>query len=291
MKTRNKVLIGFVVLSFLNLLAWSALFWTISGPHLKVVFFDVGQGDAIFIQIASLYQILIDGGPDSSILEGLSREMPFWDRTIDLVVLTHPEKDHMVGLTNVLERYHVGHVVWTGVIRDTLAFQRWQDALEQEIKEGCDVKIAKRGQRIVAGKAILDILHPFEELKDTSPNDTNKTSVVAKLLFSETSFLFTGDIYSSQEKDLIASGVDLDSDVLKLAHHGSKTSSSDEFISAVSPEMAVVQIGKDNSYGHPHSQVLQRLTEHYITLLRTDINGDITMISDGNHLKVISPDK
>ena len=286
MATRNKILVGFVVLGFLNLLSWSALFWTVSSPPLKVVFFDVGQGDAIFIQIASLYQILIDGGPDSSILERLSREMPFWDRTIDLVVLTHPEKDHMTGLTNVLERYHVDYVVWTGVIRDTLAFQRWQDALKQEIKEGCDIKIAKKGQRIIVGKAILDILHPFKELKDTSPNDSNKTSVVAKLLFGEISFLFTGDIYSSQERDLITSGVDLDSDVLKLAHHGSKTSSSDEFISAVSPEIAVAQIGKDNSYGHPHQQIIQRLTQRYIVLFRTDINGDITMTSDGNCLKV-----
>jgi len=278
--------VGLATLFFFNFLAWTAVFHYLDCEPLKVVFFDVGQGDAIFIEVKGLYQILIDGGPGRKVLEKLSQEMPFWDKTIDLVILTHPEKDHLEGLIEVLDKYQIGYVLWTGVLRETAVFEQWEKALEKEIKEGATIKIAKRGQKVSFKNALIEILHPLENLEKTSPKNSNKSSIVAKLFFNQKSFLFTGDIYQSEEKKLIKVENDLEADVLKIAHHGSKTSSSEEFISVVLPEIAVIQAGENNSYGHPHEEVLARLERYGVRVLRTDKNGDIKIVSDGKKLEI-----
>lgn len=279
---------GFFVLTvsgliFLNLLAWSAVYVVSTAPPLKVVFFDVGQGDAILIKVGYLYQVLIDGGPGRKVLEGLSREMPWWDKQIDLVVLTHPEKDHLEGLISVLEVYQVENIVWTGVLHSTQLFQKWLEAVDQE---GARVKIAKAGQRIFVSQAEIDVLYPFENLQGLEVNNVNRTSVVTRLLFGKTSFLFPGDIYSADERQLIKKGLDLDSDVLKLAHHGSKTSNSEPFVQIVSPNIAIAQVGENNKYRHPHQSVLETLKKYNVKLLRTDRDGDIKLISNGENLIV-----
>ena len=285
MENKNFIFLGLGLLLCFNFVAWSAVFHLVTARPLKVVFLDVGQGDAAFIEIVGLYQILIDGGPGTKVLEKLSEQMPFYDRTIDLVLLTHPEKDHLEGLVEVLNKYQVDSVVWTGVLRETAVFEEWQKALENE---KATIKIAKSGQKIIISKAILNILSPFENLAGVSLKDSNSSSIVSKLSFGQTSFFFTGDIYASEEKELINKGVDLRADVLKIAHHGSKTSTSEGFLQQVSPQLAVISVGENNNYGHPSPETLGRLEKSGAKILRTDENGDITITSDGFNL-IINP--
>jgi len=279
------LILGF--LFFINVLAWLVVYNLIQPQFLEVNFFDVGQGDAIFIETPQRQQILIDGGPSSNILEKLSKEMPFWDRTIDLVILTHPERDHLTGLIEVLKRYKVENILWTGVIRDTPEYKEWQKLVKEE---NAKIFIAKFGQKI--NMAVSDItsyfnvLHPSENLEGQEFKDSNNTSVIAKLIFGENSFLFTGDAYKSTEQELIDRGVDLNSDVLKVGHHGSKTSSSEEFVKEVSPEIAVISVGKDNQYGHPCPETLETLKKYDINILRTDLDGDVKIISNGKNYEI-----
>jgi len=274
------------LLIFLNILAWLTVYEISQPQSLEVNFFDVGQGDAIFIKDQKLHQVLIDGGPDSTVLEKLGKEIPFWDNTLDLIILTHPEKDHVSGLIEVLKRYKVENILWTGILRDTSEFKEWEKLIESE---GAKIFIARSGQKIKWSRTVLDrfeVLYPFESLAGKEFKDSNNTSIVVKLIFGENSFLFTGDAYKSVERDLIEKGIDVDSDILKVAHHGSKTSSSEEFIKAVSPQEAIISVGKDNKYGHPHREVLETLAKYGINILRTDLNGDIKIICDSQSLKL-----
>ncbi|MBI2042002.1 MAG: MBL fold metallo-hydrolase [Candidatus Nealsonbacteria bacterium] len=283
---KNPVFIILGTLISFNLLAWMAV-WELRGSGLEVTFFDVGQGDAAFIETPERMQILIDGGPTSVILEKLGKEMPFWDRTIDWIILTHPEKDHLSGLIEVLKSYNVKNILWTGIVRDTAEYREWQKLIKEE---GAGIVIAKAGMCALSDSAQscalsesahVDILYPFESLEGKELKDSNDTSIIAKLVFGKISFLFTGDATQSVEKELVRGPTphNLDSDVLKVGHHGSKTSTSKEFVKAVSPEVAVISAGKNNSYGHPHREVLDNLAG--INILRTDLDGDIKIISDG----------
>lgn len=273
-------LIGFLIVG--NILAWQATFYWTLPRQLEVVFFDIGEGDSIFIETPYHHQILIDGGPDSAVLEKLGREMPFWDRTLDLVILTHPEKDHLGGLIEVLKSYKIKNILWTGVVADSLQYKEWLRRLELEKAQ---IKITKAGQKIKAGPISMGILHPFDNLENQKIKNLNNTSIIARLIFQDNSFLFTADIFQDKEREIITQEIPLNSNLLKVAHHGSKTSTSQEFLEAVSPEIAVISVGKNN-YGHPHQEVLERLTAENISLLRTDRNGDIKIISDGNNLKI-----
>jgi len=281
------LILGFLVFS--NLIAWIIVFDLGKVRFLEVIFFDVGQGDAIFIETPSYHQILIDGGPDSTILEKLSKEMPFWDRSIDLIILTHPERDHLTGLIEVLEKYKVENILWTGIVRDTAEYKEWKKLIEEEKAE---IFIAKAGQKISCltwqiKQCDLEILQPFESLEGKEFKDSNNTSIISKLVFGKNSFLFTGDAYKNVEVELINKEAEIDSDVLKVAHHGSKTSSSEEFLKAVSPEIAVISVGRENKYGHPNEEVLELLEKYGIRVLRTDKDGDIKIISDGNKSMLI----
>jgi len=287
----KKIILAFAtLLFFLNVICWKEVFALTSNNNLKVDFLDVGQGDSVFIETPEMHQILIDGGPNSSLLGKLSSLMPFWDKSLDLVILTHPEKDHMQGLIYTLQRYKADYILWTGVKKSAAEYDAWLKILEKQKKMGAKIIIAESGQEIKAGNVLIDTLYPLEniggkEMKNTS----NDTCVVSKLIFGKDSFLFTGDISSVAEKILANSYelANLKSDVLKVAHHGSKYSTSDIFLSAVEPEIAVISVGEKNTYGHPTPEVLQKLEKFGIKALRTDIDGDIKMESDGKNIKII----
>ncbi len=279
-KRKLLILIILGTLVLLNFLAWDRAFNNI--PELEVSFFDIGQGDAIFIETPFGYQVLIDGGPTSVILDKLAKEMPLGDRTIDLMILTHPEHDHYGGLIKVLEQYQVDNILWTGIVRETAEFKKWQELIAQE---GADIIIAQAGQRIMFKTAYLEVLHPFESLEGQTSKSVNNTSIVLRLVFQDKLFLFTGDAFKAVEKKL-ASKEELRADVLKVGHHGSKTSSADEFIQEVSPEIAVISCGAGNSYGHPHEEVLAVLEKFAIRILRTDEDGDIKIVSNGIDYKI-----
>jgi competence protein ComEC len=299
-KNLKFVLFILVVLFFLNILAWIAVFDLSKPQFLEVHFFNVGQGDAIFIETPSRHQILIDGGPSSTILEKLGKEMPFYDKSIDLMVLTHPEHDHISGLLEVLKKYKVDNILWTGVLRDTAEFRKWGKLIKEE---KANIKIAEAGQKIIFSTRLglvdkyIEILYPFENLEGKTVKNTNNTSIIARLVFNKNSFLFTGDAYESGEKKLLGKERDINSNVLKVGHHGSKTSSSEEFLKKVLPEIAVISVGGDenvkgldcdnkkrNKYGHPSCRVLERLGKFDIKVLRTDKLGDIKIISDGKNI-------
>ena len=268
---------GIVLLCWLNVLAWGQIF---KGEETRLVFFDVGQGDAIFLETSSGHRILLDGGPDDTILQKLGEHLPFWERTIDLVILSHPAQDHLQGLIKVLERYKISQILWTGVEKDTKVFEAWEEMLSKEEKEGARVFIAKAGQQVKWSSQecsqYLDIVHPFENLAGKKVEDDNDTSIVARLVLCDKKVLLTGDITSRTEQALVERSVNVDSDILKVAHHGSKTSSSREFIEQVSPEVAVIQVGKENRYGHPALQTLETFGQYGIEVLRTDEKGDIS---------------
>ena len=278
---RFKKLIPFFIgiLFLLNISTWLMVFELNKPRVLEVSFFDVGQGDSIFIETPQGHQILIDGGPGSAVLEKLGQEMPFWDRTIDLVILTHPDFDHVSGLIEVLNGYNVENILWTGVSGDKLEIKEWRTAVE---KEKAGVIIAQEGLKIIADGAIFEVLYPFESLEKQEVKDLNNSSIVLRMDFGEKSFLFTGDIYKSAEDKILQKGSNIDVDFLKVAHHGSKYSSSPVFIEKVSPEIAIIQVGKDNNYGHPSSEVLETLERYGIkNIIRTDLKGDIKIISNG----------
>lgn len=282
--SKNFVFGILAILLSLNFLAWLAVYDLSQPQLLEVIFFDVGQGDAIFIETPNRHQILIDGGPDETILEKLAQEMPFWDRTIDLIILTHPDADHLAGLIEILKRYKVENILWTGIVKNTPLYKEWLKLIKSE---KATVFVAKANQKISClspdlGRCYLKLLWPEEDLKGKIVKNDDNTSIVAKLVFGQVSFLFTGDIYQSVEEKLLEK--DINSDILKVAHHGSKTSTSKIFLEIVSPEIAIIQVGKNNPYGHPHLQTLQNLKG--IKILRTDLNKDIKIITDGIGYKI-----
>ena len=273
-----------LTLLILNILVLPFVIFLSFGAYLEVSFFDVGQGDSIFIKAPGNYQVLIDGGPSyTKVLNGLSREMPFNDKEIDLMILSHPESDHMTGLLSVLENYKVDNIIWTGIEKEGEKFETWKRMINEE---GANIYYAKSGDKVVMGDASLEIVSPKESLKDKVFKESNDTAVVTKLLYKDSSFLFTGDISSKLESGLN----DVDVDILKIPHHGSKYSTSEDFLKKTSPLVSVIQVGA-NSYGHPTKEVLTRLDNFGIKVLRNDTNGDIKIVSDGINYKIITSKK
>jgi len=271
-----------IILFCLAVVVWIFVFEQESNKFLKIEFFDVGQGDAIFIETMDKKQILIDGGPDLSILEKIGREMPFYDRHIDLVILTHPEVDHLNGLIEVLKRYQIGVIITTGVIRDTEQYKQWIEIIKEK---NIPIYIAKsNGQIDFDNNIAFKIFYPFESLVGQKISNTNNTSIVGKLIYGNFETLFTGDIEKSAENKLINSGINLKSDILKIAHHGSKTSTGEEFLKVVNAVLAIIEVGKDNQYGHPHQEVLDRLAE--LQIFQTGKDGDIEILSNGDKFLV-----
>lgn len=240
---------------------------------LEVHFLDVGQGDAIFIETPGGRQILVDGGRAGSGAAGhVAQLLPFFDRSLDIVVATHLDADHIGGLTEVFTQYEVGMVLVSQErTEETAAF--W-DTLEAE---GAQIVSVLAPMRVaVEEEVVLDILSPPAALGQASDNDH---SIVAKLVYRDDSFLLTGDMEKRSEYALLISGADVSADVLKVAHHGSSTSTTPAFLAAVAPRVAVIQVGK-NSYGHPHADILARLAD--ITVLRNDEYGTISLTSTGD---------
>jgi len=266
--------------------------WSLPDGKLRVTFCDVGQGDAAYVRFPDGRDMLVDGGPNDKVLECLGDTMPFWDRHINLVVMTHPQKDHLQGLISVFERFGVDYFVRSQVDHTTQGYQKLKDLIKQKhVPE----KLVTAGENVSVGSATLTLLWPTEfqisknasgVLGATSDPNINDYSLVFLLSYGSFDVLFTGDadsrIQANIPYELLA---DKDIEVLKFPHHGSKTAVTDEFLSLVSPELTVISVGK-NSYGHPADSVIHKLIESNSKILRTDQNMTINIISDGNRWKV-----
>lgn len=258
------------------LLVWSTgVGAAASPPPLSVHFLDVGQGDATFIETSAGTQVLIDGGADTAVLRELSAVMDFSDRSIDLVIATHPDADHIGGLIDVLERYEVATVVLTETERETATAAAFAAAVRAE---NANVIYARAGDIFTLGASTtLTILFPDRAATEL---ESNTASVIAQVEHGDVEFLFTGDAPQSVERYLLDRfGDGLQSEVLKVGHHGSDTSTAAEFVAAVQPAVAVVSAGHDNRYGHPHAEVLERLSG--IPLRQTAIDGTVSLATDG----------
>ncbi|MBI2623960.1 MBL fold metallo-hydrolase [Candidatus Parcubacteria bacterium] len=274
---RLALLIGLI--AFINAFIWSAVIGRAETGSLSVRFFDVGQGDAIFIETPAGRQILIDGGPSDRILTKLSAVLGFWDRDLDLVISTHPDADHVGGLADVLGQYRVAAVLETGIRRSVPEAAAFDRAVAFERTQ---VVFAKAGQLIDFGDgAVLMVLNPGTSVAGESIEKTNDYGIVSRLVHSEVEYLFTADVTSVVEGRLVVEGFNLASDVLKVGHHGSKYSSSALFLSAVQPQVAAISAGAKNPYGHPTPEMLDRLHAANIRVYRTDEQGDVVVESDG----------
>ena len=253
-----------------------------SGSDLVVAFLDVGQGDGIFIQTPDGVQVLIDGGPDGSVLRSLGEVLPWGDRSLDLVVGTHPDKDHVAGLVDVLERFSVTQILRTENVSDTAASKAFDRAVADE---GAEVAYARAGQVWRLGSDVtLTVLSP---VGNPEAWESNASSIVALVRYGDIEFLLTGDAPAGTETFLVERhGSALQAEVLKLGHHGSRTSSDAVFLGVVQPQYAVVSAGKDNDYGHPHAEVVERVAQAGVRLVSTAEEGIVMFASDGKTVRL-----
>ncbi len=243
----------------------------------RIIACDVGQGDAGLIITSNGSQILIDGGPGKKVLECLASKMPFWDRSVEMMVLTHPQKDHMEGFISVLENFQVNSIVWTGVRGEGTIFGEWESKIKAE---GAKVYHVHSGQRLIIDDVGFDVLWPsrekLEEWKLDPPADLNDSSVVMRANFKDGNndycAYYTGDI----PKEILQGLISRPCRILKISHHGSKTGTNGEILDAVKPKIAIIQVGK-NSYGHPTREVLDLILSRNIHLYRNDIEGVVEL--------------
>jgi len=248
--------------------------------HLKV--YDVGQGDSLFIKTPKGSTVLIDGGPDDQVMKSLSWDLGFFNRTIDVVILTHPHADHVTGLTDVLKRFKVRRIIFDSP-GESLTFKAFISEVERQRKAGAEVYTVKSGDRIRLGETSLDILWPptGELSASANPNDL---SIVSLLKFRDFEALLPGDQEVSEAEKMLYSVEVPDIEVLKVAHHGSKNGLSQKILSALRPEIAIISVGKNNRYGHPSPQTVKMLQDFGSKLLRTDLNGTVEVITDGTQV-------
>ena len=273
-------------LLIITVLVWAAVF-SLPDEQLHVSFLNIGQGDAILIQTPCQQNILIDGGPSPQAINlELGKKLPFWDRTIDLVVLTQPQADHVTGLVEVAQRYEVKQVLEPGMPYTSSIYQQWLELVkEKNIKR----TIAQSGQQIdLGGGSKIEVLNPPSPLLEGTSDDIDNNGVVLRLSFGEVSFLFTADIGSETEWQRVTQRAQLRSTVLKVAHHGSQTSTSAEFLAVVDPEVAVISVGANNRFGHPSPEVVERLEERLgkDKVYLTSENGTVEFVTDGKRLWV-----
>jgi len=254
-----------------------------AGNEVQVHFIDLGQADGILIRSAK-NAVLIDGGEYKTrdILINYLKDAGI--TTLDYVVATHPHSDHIGGLAPVIRQFDVKEVIMPDATNNTRTFEHLLSAIEEK---GLSITVPKVGDRISAGAIKLTVLAPAKDFKDL-----NNASIVIRLEHGKTSFIFTGDAETPSEREMIASGLPLRSDVLKAGHHGSRTSTSGDFLDAVRPSIVVVTCAIGNSYGHPHKEFLERINQpgRNIALIRTDEEGTIILASDGREIKRRTPD-
>lgn len=253
--------------------ALAVLIWQLPDDKFHMYFLNIGQGDSTLIKTPENHQILIDGGPKNYVLQQLDQVMPFFDKNIDLVVITHPHADHIDGLVEVLKRYEVNAILMTGVDYKSPSYDEF---LKIVATKNIQTYIAKNDDDFRFGTVTFDVIYPNKSILGKRFINLNNSSIVAKVLYAGKTILMTGDMAFEEEAALIKTGLNLKADILKVGHHGSKTSTSQEFLKLVKPEIAIIQSGKGNSFGHPSKESLDRLKAAGAQqIYRNDIDGRI----------------
>ena len=259
-----------------------------NNPNLRVIACDVGQGDALLLVVKDI-DVLIDGGPGKKVLRCLASHMPFWDRKIEMVILTHPQKDHYEGLIEVLKRYEVGTFVSSEYGSADEAFSELEDLILNS-EDRIEVRNPVLGEKLAVGPIQVEIFNPDTvenlgkiglKLPESDPNDY---SVVTLVSYGEFDGLFTGDIGPAVIAQMISRGGLGKVEYLKVPHHGSKNGLSEELVGMVDPDVAIISVGAKNSYGHPHKEVLDLLGKYVVGVYRTDELGDVVFETDGDNL-------
>jgi len=253
--------------------------------EIKITFLDIGQGDASFIEWPNGEQMLVDCSKDARILGALGRAMEYYDKRIDYLLVTHPDLDHYGGCTDVLKRFDVDNIIYTGLNKNDKTWNFfWKTAQE----EGAKIYEIDSRQEMHISNTVLDFIYPDHNLsvdrgipgvdKETSDNNA---SIVFKLSYGENGVLFTGDMEEDLEEYLVDNyGDQIEAELLKVGHHGSNTSSGQGFLDLVDPEVSIISVGKDNQYGHPSRRVIKRLERENSDIWRTDLQGDIILYLD-----------
>jgi len=265
-----------VAISFVMVLLLSGREWLLlPDGKFHAHFLSIGQGDTALLILPDGKQVLIDGGADWEPLEKLGKYMPFFDRTIDLLIISHDNADHLTALPEIVQRYRIGAIAISGYAGSG----RHEAILSRLLSSETTIIHAHAGQIIDMGNDVtIDFLWPPSRVSASLARGFNNVSVVSRIHYQNKSILFTGDIESIAEETLVRTGADLHSDVLKVAHHGSKTSSIEAFLQKVNPSVAVISSGEDNAYGHPHGEVVDRLISFGIEVRRTDRGEDIEIV-------------
>lgn len=273
----DSTVLSLAILAVIAALIWIAVF-SLPDGRLHVIFLDVGEGDAILIKTPLGQNVLIDGGASPDLLAAeLGRELPFWQRSLDAVISTHPHEDHLGGLLEVMQRYDVQMALSPAITTTSPAFQKWEQLLAK-MPEG-KVKTLDRGDSLDLGwGAGISVLHPPATLLTGTQSDMNNNSLVLRLSWGSTSFLLPGDIQEEAERDLLASGLDPKSVVLKVPHQGAANALDATFLTSVAPETALISVGAGNRFGHPAPATLQKLAG--LKVYRTDTNGTIRVTCD-----------
>ncbi len=250
--------------------------------RLEVDFLDVGQGDAALIQTPHHKLILVDAGPpDKKVLRRLGEVLPFWEKHLDLVILTHPHDDHFGSMADVLRRYNVASVMATDYETKQASYSELLKVVEQQ-----KIPVLRPwNSDFVIDNVHFNFLFPYSSMAKTKLQTANNASIVFKLSYGTMDFLFTGDAEAPVEEKLLANNKnDLEAEVLKLGHHGSDTSSTEDFLKTVKPQFAIASVGINNTFGHPSPLIINRLARLGIQFYRTDQDGTITFFSNGNNL-------
>ena len=269
-----------ILLLILNVVIWATLAQASERRSgiLAVSFLDIGQGDSIYIEAPNGRQMIIDGGPNESLMSALPDVLQYGDKTIDVLVVTNPDADHYSGFLPLIDSYEIGAIVESGTTSDTALYNSFQDLISEK---GTLHLEAYAGQRIILDKendVYLEILFPD---RDVAAWDSNDGSIVSKLVYGSTSVLLTGDSTKLTE-GIVVSGSDLSGvDILKAGHHGSKTSTGLPLLQESKPSVVVISAGENNKYGHPDEETIENLNEMNIPYLVTMDEGTITFISDG----------
>jgi competence protein ComEC len=286
----HKLLKILLILSIIGIVAALTIYWISDRQprQLELFFLDVGQGDGELIKSPGGQNILIDGGPDKIIMSRLAEALPAYDRTIDLMILTHPHDDHVAGLIEVVKNYQVKKILYTGVAHTSPNYISW---LEEVKNKKIPLIIIERAQEIrLDNETVLKILYPRKNLMGRDVKFLNNSSIVARLKYKNFTALFMGDAENPVEDEMIDSFENIGARVIKIGHHGSDTSSSDKFIRAVSPEAAIISAGANNQFGLPSPRTIKRLERENIKIFRTDLSGTIKITSDGEKY-LVSPAK